>query len=239
MFKVLKNIIWVLFISFLLLFVPKLAGIIANSLNYQVIDPDGAFAWISIHHISQALIFIILMMLIKKFKSIDFGLNWGSREIGKTYLFSFFKYFSMYTAGAFITVVITKSFQPFTFPLSPVNILGQLGFQLLLSGPSEELIFRGFAISMLGLVIKGRFLKGKVSVENTISAVIFGLAHVGFSLRPFELRYSVFQVVYAIILGLFYGDCYEKTDSVIYPMIMHSFSNVLMVGCTILLSFVL
>ncbi|QUH27127.1 CPBP family intramembrane glutamic endopeptidase [Serpentinicella alkaliphila] len=239
MFKLLKNILWVLLISFLLLFIPRLAGMIASSLNYQVIDTDGAFAWVSIHHISQALIFVILMILIKKIKSIEFGFNWGNREAGKQYLISFFKYFSMYTVGAFITVVVTKSFQPFTFPLSTVNILGQLGFQLLLSGPSEELIFRSFAITMLALVIEGRVFKGKVSLSNIMSAVIFGLAHVGFTLRPFELRYSVFQVVYAIILGLFYGECYEKSESVIYPMIMHSFTNVLMVGLTIVLSFIL
>ncbi len=108
----------------------------------------------------------------------------------------------------------------------------------MLSGPSEELIFRGFAITMLALVIKGRIFKNQVSWTNIIAAAIFGVAHVKFSFAPFEASYSMFQVIYAIVLGLFYGDCYEKTKSVLYPMIMHSISNVVMVGATIILVYI-
>ncbi len=67
------------------------------------------------------------------------------------------------------------------------NIIGQLSFQLLLSGPSEELIFRAFAITMLALVIKDRVFNGKASAANIIAAVIFGLAHMSFSFHPLQL----------------------------------------------------
>ncbi len=238
MLKVFKSFIWVLFLTVLLVGVPKLAGIIASIFNYESIDPDGAYAWISVHHIVQTLIFIILMVGLNKIKAIKFGIDWGNKQVGKKYLLLFFKYFSIYAAGAFLSVLLTKSFEPFTYPLTTSNIAGQLSFQLLLSGPSEELIFRGFAITMLAFVIKGRILKDKVSITNLIAAVIFGVAHISFSFAPFEIRYSLFQVIYAIVLGFFYGDCYEKTNSVFYPMMMHSFTNVIMVGFTILLSFV-
>jgi membrane protease YdiL (CAAX protease family) len=114
-----------------------------------------------------------------------------------------------------------------------------LGFQLLLSGPSEELIFRAFAITMLVPVIRGRFLKGKVSYANLIAALIFGLAHVKFSFAPFAVDYTLYQVLMSVILGLFYGDCYEKTGSVYYPMIMHSVSNIVMVSMTVIASLLL
>jgi membrane protease YdiL (CAAX protease family) len=42
------------------------------------------------------------------------------------------------------------------------------------------------------------------------------------------------QVVFSVALGIFYGDCYEKSGSVFYPMIMHSIGNVLSVSATIL-----
>lgn len=118
-------------------------------------------------------------------------------------------------------------------------MLGQLSFQLLLSGPSEELIFRAFAITMLGIVIKNRVFNGKASAANIIAAVIFGLAHIRFSFAPFAVVYNPLQVVMAIVLGLFYGDCYEKSQSIYYPMMMHSISNIIMVGITIIATFIL
>lgn len=223
----------------LLLGVPKLAGMVASLFDYQAIDPDGSYAWISVHHIVQALVFIAIILVLNRFKPLNFGLGWGDKKAGIDYLKRFSLYFAIYTAGAFITMIISRALPLFGYPLSAVNILGQMGFQLLLSGPSEELIFRAFAITMLALFVGGRVFKGKLSRANIIAAVIFGLAHVGFSFAPFELRFSIPQVALSIALGLFYGDCYEKTGSVIYPMIMHSYTNILMVGTTILLSMVL
>lgn len=234
--KILKRFLWVLMLTVLLLSVPRLAGAIASLFNYQTIDPDGSYAWISVHHILQALIFLLIMMGVRKLKPLDFGFGWGNKEAGKRYVMLFIKFFSIYTAGAYLSTILLKSFQQFSYPMTATNIIGQMSFQLFLSGPSEEIIFRGFAITMIALVIKGRVFKEKASIANIIAAVIFGLAHVGFSFSPFEVRYSLFQVVYAIVLGFFYGDCYEKTQSLFYPMIMHSFSNVMMVGLTILLS---
>ncbi|MCC5910019.1 MAG: CPBP family intramembrane metalloprotease [Clostridiaceae bacterium] len=237
--KSFKSIIWVLFLTILLLGIPRLATIIVSSLDFQLIDPDGAYAWLSVRHIVISLLVIILMGGINRIKLMDYGIGWGDKETGKKYTLLFFKYFCVYTTGAFITVIATNSFQQFEYPLTATNITGHLGFQLLLSGPAEELLFRGFAITMLAVVIRGRIFNGKISIANLIAAVIFGLAHIVFLFNPFEIRYSLFQVVYAIVLGLFYGDCYEKTNSVFYPMIMHSFTNVVMVGTIIILSFIL
>ncbi len=237
--KVFKNIHWVLFLAVLLLGVPRLAGVVAGLLNYQAIDPDGAYAWLSVHHIVQALIFLIIIFLLNRVKPLDYGFGWGNKKVGKEYVLRFALFFGIYTAGSFFTVILSRSFQFFPYPLTATNIIGQLGFQLLLTGPSEELIFRAFALTMLALFIQGRVLKGKVSAANLIAAIIFGLAHVGFSFSPFELRYSPVQVLYAIGLGLFYGDCYEKSGSMYYPMIMHSYTNVLMVGVQVIVSFLI
>jgi uncharacterized protein len=235
--RLLKSILWVLFLTVLLLGVPRMSGIIADLFDYQAIDPDGSFAWISVHHIVQALIFLIIMFVINRFKPIDYGFGWGNRALGRKYVLLFSLYFGIYAAGAFLSVFLTRSFQPLDYPLTATNIIGQMSFQLLLSGPSEELIFRAFAITMLAFVIKGRVFKGKLGMANIIAAVMFGVAHMRFSFAPFAVSYSLFQVIYAIALGLFYGDCYEKTGSMYYPMMMHSYTNVVMVGIVIIASF--
>ena len=89
---------------------------------------------------------------------------------------------------------------------------------------------------MLGLVVKRRAFSEKTSLANVIAAVIFGLAHVRFSFAPFEVSYSIMQVLFSIGMGLLYGDCYEKSGSVFYPMMMHSIGNVLSVSTTVLIT---
>lgn len=233
------KIIFILVLSFILLFAPRIAGFVANLFDYQALDPEGAFMWISVHHIVQALVIMILMFGFIKFAKVDFHLGLGNRVIGMNYLKRFMMVFTVYAVIAFIITIVFGSFEQFGYSLNARNIIGYLGFQLLLSGPSEELIFRAFSISLFAFYITDKRLNKYISYAVLFAAIIFGVAHINFSFNPFDISLSVFQVVYAIVLGYFYGDCYEKSKSVVYPMIMHSFTNVLMIGLTVLLSFIL
>jgi len=230
---------WILFITFILLGVPRIAGLFADQFNYANIDPDGAFAWISIHHIVQALLLLPVLFILARTKNYNFGFSLGNKKVGLYFVRLFAKIFSAYIVVSLIIVYFAGTFNPFPYALTSRNILGQLGFQLFLSGPSEELIFRAFAISLLSLYIKGEFFKGKLSCANIIASVIFALAHVRFEFLPFSLSYDPFQLVYAAALGLAYGVCYERSKSMVYPMIMHSMSNVVAVGVSILAGFIL
>jgi membrane protease YdiL (CAAX protease family) len=251
--NVLKPVFWVLFLTVLLLGVPRLAGSFADLFDYSAIDPDGAFAWISVHHIAQAVVFLILILAVSKVSSIRFGFGWGDRKEGLAYLRLFMLiYIGYVVVHRLIFLLLAGSLPVFWHPLTARNIIGQLGFQLLLTGPSEELIFRAFAISMLGLLLKGTvsdggkgpgkviatMFGGNISVANLIAAVIFGLAHVRFTFVPFSVSFETGQVVVAVILGLFYGVCYERSKSMIYPMLMHSFSNVVVVSASIIAGFI-
>ena len=237
--KVLKTFLWVLLLTAILLGVPRLSGMVAGWFDYQAIDPDGAYAWISVHHIVQALIFLIIILVGNRYRPLDYGFGWGNKEVGKRYLLSFVLIFGVGSLASHLLMILTNSFQQFAYPLTATNIIGQLSFQLLLSGPSEELIFRAFAITMLALVIKNRIFNGRASAANVIAAVIFGLAHMSFSFSPFAVSYNPFQVILSIVLGFFYGDCYEKSTSMYYPMMMHSISNIIMVGFAIIATFLL
>ncbi len=237
--NLLKKILWVVVLTVVLLGVPKLSGVVASFFNYQALDPDGAFAWISVHHIVQALVFLLIMAGLSRYKRIDFGFSLGNKAVGMTYLLKFTLIFGVGSVVSHLITLVTNSFQVFPYAMTARNIIGQLSFQLLLSGPSEELIFRAFAITMLGLLINHRVLSGKVSSANLIAAVIFGLAHVGITFMPFALRYHPYQILMSIVLGYFYGDCYEKSKSIVYPMLMHSVSNVIMVGLTVIATFIL
>lgn len=234
-----KKIGWVLFMGFVLLGIPRLADLFAGQINYSEIDPDGAFGWITIHHIVQALLFLPVMLILARSKNFKFGFTPGNKKVGLYFVRLFLIIFSFYMIMSLIIVYFTETFNIFPYPLIARNILGQLGFQLLLSGPSEELIFRAFAITMLSLYLKGSFFNGKLSNASIIAAIIFGLAHIRFAFFPFSMSYDPFQLVYAAALGLVYGICYESSKSMIYPMIMHSMSNVIAVGVSIIAGFII
>lgn len=226
-------------LALVLLVTPKVGGWIADLFDYSAIDPDGAFMWISVHHIAQALIIIFLIMMMNKASNIHFYLGFSNQDIGLKYTSKFILYFTGYTIVAFMIIIISNGFQLFQYPLTLRNITGYLGFQLLLSGPSEELIFRAFAISGFAYFVTDKSFNNKISYAVLFASIIFGMAHMRFSFNPFSVSYSFMQVVLSIVLGYFYGDCYVKSKSVVYPMIMHSYSNVLMVAITIILSLTL
>ncbi len=237
--NVFLRLIWILFITLILLGVPRIAGLFADQFNYANVDPDGAFAWISIHHIVQALLLLPVMFILARNKDYNFGFSLGNKKVGWYFVRLFAKIFAIYIIVSLIIVYLAGNFNTFPYPLTLKNIFGQLGFQLFFSGPSEELIFRSFAITMLSLYLKGSFFMGKLSSANIIAAIVFALAHVRFEFFPFSMTYDFFQLIYAAGLGLAYGICYERSKSMVYPMIMHSMSNVVAVGVSIFAGFIL
>ena len=224
-----------LLVSILLLGIPKISGLIADMFEFSSIDPDGSFMWISVHHIAQAILFVPFFFVVKWFvKDVDFRLGLGDKKLGMLFVSRFSLYFLIYTLVMFGIIIMSNSLQPFIYDVTIRNVVGYLGFQLLLSGPSEELIFRAFAMTVFSMLFTKRLFNDRLSVSNLLAAIIFMLAHVSFRFFPFEYSYSFGQLMYSLTLGLIYGVCYEKTKSVIYPMILHSVSNVISVGVTIL-----
>lgn len=234
--NIIKKIFFAILLVVILLGTPMIARSITNFFDFSNIDPDGAFLWITVRHTLQALIILALIGIIMKFSKIKFNLGLGDSKIGLRYLKRFMVIFFIYTVLTFLIILISRQFEIFPFPITVQNISGYLGFQLFLSGPSEELIFRAFAITIFSSFITNKRVDRHLSYANLFAMLIFGLAHVAISFSPLGFDYAIPQIILAMGLGYFYGDCYEKSKSVIYPMIMHSYTNILMVGITILLT---
>ena len=69
-----------------------------------------------------------------------------------------------------------------------------------------------------------------VTLEVILSSLLFVFAHVKWSLIPLTFEADYFQIIYAFTIGTVQGIVYQKTRSILYPILMHSFSNVLMTG---------
>ena len=203
----------------------------ANIIPYQGIDPYDSFAHISIHHITEMIIALLVVTVLSKIFKIDFYFQMGDKKKGKKAVFIFTGIFVFISVGMHIMLYFNNQLPVYEFPLDIRNIVGTVGFQLFLSGPAEEIIFRALPISMLVFAFgRSIMIKRAVSVEVLISAVLFSLFHASWTLYPFSFQADYFQLFYAFTMGLIQGIVYQKTRSIIYPILIHSISNVLMVS---------
>ncbi len=209
----------------------KLGRIVADSLPYEGFDPDKAFAWVSVHHITEMLIALAAIVILSKLLKVDFGFGLGDRKKGTEYAVMYTAIFAGVTLVSHILMYINNTLPAYDFPLNTSNVFGTLGFQLLLSGPAEEILFRAIPITMLVQVMgKSVRVKWGITLETIVASFLFAIAHMKWSLFPFAIEANYFQVLYAFVLGTIQGKAYQDSRSIVYPMFMHSISNVLMVG---------
>ncbi len=223
----------------------KVGVFVANRFSYTRIDPDGQFMWISVHHVVQMGIALAVILLLRKVWGIDFGLRAGHAPAGLIFVARIAAVILVIT----VAVEFIRSFygfrRAFEYPLNARNVLGTLGFQLLLSGPSEELLFRALPIGVMwhilgkGKLIRfGRFVRREfvsrswktVYPAGIVAAVLFALAHINWNIAPFTVTYDSFQLMLSFMLGVAYAMAYEHSDSVLYPMLLHSLANIISVG---------
>ena len=78
---------------------------------------------------------------------------------------------------------------------------------------SEEIIFRGFLLNQLKLIINPNF-----NIHIILASITFGICHynAGFVL-----------VILSTILGMFCGLCYQRTKQIIYPVLLHFLVNLI------------
>jgi CAAX amino terminal protease family. len=205
---------------------------IANLFTYDSVDPNHLFARLSVHHLTQMLIALVIILIIKAVILVDFGFHLGNRKVGKQCLLIFTGAVAGIALGYHILMAVTGQPIAYSYPLTTQNMLGYLGFQLLLSGPSEEILYRALPVTILAFAF-GKKTTGtrNVTLEVVLSSVLFTAAHITWTVSPFSIsELNIFGLVYAFGMGILNGFVYQKSRSILYPMLMHSISNVLMVG---------
>ena len=204
----------------------RFGWLISQRIDSSSIDVDGLFAQVAIHHIVQALCALILIFFLGKIMKIDdFKLRPQYDPAGVRYTVLFCIAILIYHLIIYIVGFFFTSINTYDYELNATNVIGTIGFQLFLSGPSEEILFRALPITWLLYCAKPETKMERV-IAVVIAAFLFGLGHINFT----TLYIPWFQVCYAFVLGLVYGFVFIRSNSIIYPMIMHSLSNVVSVG---------
>lgn len=229
-----KILVYVAVILLLFIFqeaVGKAGKGIANMFSYEKFDPYNAYVWNFVHHIIMLILALVAILVLSKLFKLNFGFGLGNRKIGTKFVLMYTIVFIGITLVVHIMMKVNNSLPVYAFPLNRNNIIGTLGFQLFLTGPAEEILFRALPITIFVCVLgKSTKTKWGITLETIIAAFLFSIAHIKWSLFPFTIEADYFQLFYAFAQGIIAGKAYQDSQSIIYPMLMHSISNVLMVG---------
>jgi membrane protease YdiL (CAAX protease family) len=227
--------------------ISKFSFFLADQLYPQLrfLDYGNAFLYITLHHMFQGLIALALILWIarvhsQKLSVLGLNLNQWKFSVRRVVQFAFVWFIIQFGIG-YAMMVQTPIENLFSFELNVKNYVGYFLFQILLSGTSEELLYRSLLIG--GLLLLGRQLgfsdKKNIAWAAVTSMIAFIIGHVVYTLSPFQIiYYNVLQLLTVVIFGTFYTYLFIKTKSVFGSMLAHNVLNGVIVFSTLLLAII-
>lgn len=214
--------------------ISELAFLLAQPMaqSLRALDPDGSFLYISLHHLWQggfALLAILLLSRLMRIPLTDFGFNLHAWRYAVRLVlrFSLFWFFFQGSIGA-LMLVLGDTSAAFHFPLTARNFGGYFAFQILLSGTSEEVLFRALVMTPLLAVGKkaGLTEKSNALLAGGIATLIFMLAHINIAFNPLRVtHFNGLQQLTVLTFGAFYAFLFVKTCSLLGPILAHNLLN--------------
>ena len=193
--------------------------------SFEAMMRDSSWVVSDLVHIPQFLIPFLLVWWLTKGKLGEYGFNLRQKPPIFTHrrmlilgilfgLLMSLKYVSSLVRGAPLDIP-----QPVTFR----NVLGNLTFQWIVVGLSEETMFRGLIQTHLMKNLSGyiRILGHDLHVGTVIGAVLWGLFHfINILVMPFGS--VVLTVALTTAAGLLMGYAYQETGSLLTTIIVHN-----------------
>ena len=190
-------------------------------------DLAGESSWIlaTLLHIPQFVIPFIIILYLTKGGIREYGFNLGQkppvfthkRMLGLGVLFGLL--FSLHHI-----VRVASGNQPdIPQPINTVSVLGNLSFQWIIVGLSEETMFRGLIQTYLMKNLRGylNLVGHDLHIGTVIGGILWGLFHfVNILVMP--IGPVVFYVSLTTIAGLAMGYAYQETGSLLTTIIVHN-----------------
>ena len=201
-------------------------------------DPDGAFLWLTTHHLVQLGLVLLALPLVFGLSARKAGFNLDNLSTTLRWLACFALVYLGWVLIAHATGITGGYGAAPPYPLTPRNVAGVLGFQALLSGTAEEPLFRGLVMTVLGRywtrVVRIRSFE--MPVTGLVATALFMLAHARWTADAPFIHISPYQQLLSLGLGLFYAALFHRTRSLAGPIAAHGYSNLAAVGMRMLLA---
>jgi membrane protease YdiL (CAAX protease family) len=221
---------------------PILGAIIADTLGRVVPVPRAhgpMLPWLYWQHLWQTLLALAAIFVIKRLTAFDAGLRWpkGPTYFGPAILWGMF-FGLLMTVVDYAPDLIAHHAMDLGYAVTPRSMIGWIFFEGIYVGPTEEILFRSLLVGYLIAAMPGKIRVGRYDMSwgGVIVALIFALAHAtNFINHPAWAAAG--QQVYAFALGILYAYWFEKSRSVIAPIVGHNVSDVVETGiCFVLIA---
>jgi membrane protease YdiL (CAAX protease family) len=193
--------------------------------NYEALMEESSWVFADLVHVPQFLIPLALICILTRGRLSEYGFNLKQNPPVFTHkrmlalgvfcgLLMSLKYVSQVSSG--LPVDIPR-------PVTAVNVLGNLTFQWIVVGLSEETMFRGLIQTYLMKNLRGsvKVLGHVLHVGTVIGAIFWGLFHF-INILVMPLDSVVFYVVFTTFAGLLMGYAYQESGSLFTTILVHN-----------------
>lgn len=233
----LEPIVLVLVLGLAIPYLAAIAGVLSSRWLHTPSPQGELLPWLYVHHAFQLAFALAAIAIVKRFRPFDAGLRWPP---GKTYILPAVLWGTFF--GVLMLLVdhapdlFARRVPDLGFPYTRQNVAGWLFFEGVYVGPTEEIPFRSLLVGYLMAAMPARLRVGRyeMSWAGVIVAAIFALAHAqNLVTHPSWAAFG--QQVYAVALGILYAYWFEKSRSIVAPIVGHNVSDFVEDGIVFLL----
>ena len=192
---------------------------------YDTVSKDASWIFADIVHIPQFLLPFAFICFITKGSIAEYGFCLKQKPPIFTYrrMFGLGVVFGLFLSLKYIRQIAGNIPLDIPRPVTLANVVGNMTFQWIVVGLSEETMFRGLIQTYLMDNLSGyvKLFRHDFHVGTVIAAAIWGLFHF-INILTMPLGPVLFFVLLTTVAGLFMGYAYQETRSLTITIIVHN-----------------
>ena len=193
--------------------------------NYESLMIESGWVLADLVHIPQFLIPFLLIYYVSEGNLKEYGFN--LREVPHfthKRMFGIGLFFGLVFSLRYVIQLVTDVPLDIPYPVTPLNIVGNMTFQWIIVGVSEETMFRGLIQTYLMERLEGNVeIAGReFHVGTVIAAIFWGGFHFINVLIGMPIDAAFFLVLITSAIGLLMGYAYQKTGSLLTTIVIHN-----------------
>lgn len=193
--------------------------------DYESLMNESGWILAGLVHIPQFLIPFLLIYYISEGNLGEFGFNLREApHFTHKRMLAIGILFGLVFSLRHIVQFVTGAPLDISYPVTPLNIIGNMTFQWIIVGISEETMFRGLIQTYLTERLDGNVeIAGReFQIGTVIAAVFWGGFHFINMLVGMAVDTAFFLVLITTAIGLLMGYAYQKTRSLLTTIIVHN-----------------
>ena len=193
--------------------------------DYESLMNESGWILAGLVHIPQFLIPFLLIYHISKGNFKEYGFNLGEApHFTHKRMLVIGLLFGLLFSLRFIIQIVTGARLDIPYPVTPLNIVGNMAFQWIIVGVSEETMFRGLIQTYLMKRLEGNveIVGREFHVGTVIAAIFWGGFHFINILVGMPIDTAFFLVLITTAIGLLMGYAYQRTRSLLTTIIVHN-----------------